>query len=76
MQMNMIFVFNYLIFANVALDRLYLKKKKKKKKTKASIKHLFDLPEKRLVVKFLLGNITAAHRHQVQKYGFILTTDD
>ena len=73
MQMNMIFVFNYLIFANVALDRLYLKKKKK---TKASIKNLFDLPEKRLVVKFLLGNITAAHRHQVQKYGFILTTDD
>ena len=72
MQMNMIFVFNYLIFANVALDRLY----KKKKKTKALIKHLFDLPEKRLVVKFLLGNITAAHRHQVQKYGFILTTDD
>lgn len=30
MQMNMIFVFNYLIFANVALDRLYKKKKKLK----------------------------------------------
>lgn len=34
------------------------------------------LPDKWLVVKFLLGYIAATHCDQVQKYGFVYTTDD